>query len=1454
MFIFLLAAVLPLSFEPNWGQAPAEFTYVGRTANQSAVSVGADRVRMARVSYQLVGAKRGAAGRLESPLGSRSHYYQGSKRIEGVPHHARLRFADVYPGTDIVYYSRAGQLEYDFLLRAGADASRIRMRFDAAPELLANGDLRLSDGVKLERPRAFQEDKEVAARFHVEGREVGFVLGAYDRKKPLRIDPVLVYSVSTGGTAIAADALGNAYVAGGATSPVGGTTDAYVAKLSPSGQLVWSAYLGGIRSDTATSVALDASGNVYIAGDTSSNDFPARAENPTLGPLTPWVFAARFAPDGTLAMSTVLVRDRLSAPLVGVHSASGAVFVYGPRSAQNQLSAAVVKLNAAGMIVAERAPVGPSNWVPVTAMAVDVDGAPYLAGYSQGSSPAPTEGTVSVPPSDTPRAFVMKLKTDLTGTDFVVLLGGNGRTNANSIAVDSGKNIYVAGLTAASDYPATVSAGPRGREDAFVTKLCPNATCIVWSTVLGGGSEDAVRSLAPTADGKVWLVGDSKSADFPLLGAIQEKTRASRPRLWRVTDYGAGATALTDPDPGTPVRSVPSMSIDPSDPNRILWFGAAGILRSADGGVTWALTLGTNTEVFARAPSNPNVVYQLMGAVRRSADGGSTWDQYPPGNIALGTMSVDAANPDIVYAQGGGTRGGDSVIRSTDGGRTFAPMAWLSPGITVVTAHPTAGNTVYAGGLAFLGRSADGGASYTYLPLPVVGAVVSELVIHPANPNILYLRLFTGRDEVFRSTDGGLTYTRLALGMRFIAVAPSDTNVLYGLAGERLLVSRDLGATWEDAQADAVPVSNFAVHPSQAGTVLLAGQESDWFLAKLSATGALEFSSFGSALGFKGQAVAADSGGGAVFTGARTARVAEGAVVCTYEVTPSSRFLYGAATMRLLVVTGPGCAWTAESSAGWLKATGSGPGMGWVDVRGEPNGGATRSGTITIGGQTVTVEQASSGCGYTVTPERPPDQPAAGSALRLTVETTAGCAWKVEGLPEWATTSAANGTGPGTVDVTLSPSTVRAFRSAALALGGRTIGLFQDGICTRPQSTASRSAAPAAGGELTIAVNTPAGCGWGWSGPASLAVQPAVFGYGPATLSVTVAPNTGPLYPARRLEFGVRAELDTGSSGVVVQTGIEAATRKPRIVARNATGNFELYTYGVAGAPVTLAGGFAVTWASGQDEAGNVLLAALDMYGALSVARYAAQTNAWGAWKRIGGVFQGTPAVAGSGGTTMLLALRDTHNAYWTLEVTSGLVVQNLRNVGGIFATDPALAAGESIGEAYVVGKDGWNALWSLRLPSGNWVPLGGVVQGKPSVAMGMDGLAYIAARDSWNGLWVARVNGSTAAGWSFLGGVMSQEPLIQTLRNGDLAVAVRDPQAALWTATFAEAAAGSAAVWKRLGGVLDNYSTAGYGSVAYLAGKDAWNNLWWVRASDTAWSFVDAGGRIRGCVSSSPR
>jgi hypothetical protein len=237
-------------------------------------------------------------------------------------------------------------------------------------------------------------------------------------------------------------------------------------------------------------------------------------------------------------------------------------------------------------------------------------------------------------------------------------------------------------------------------------------------------------------------------------------------------------------------------------------------------------------------------------------------------------------------------------------------------------------------------------------------------------------------------------------------------------------------------------------------------------------------------------------------------------------------------------------------------------------------------------------------------------------------------------------------------------------------------------------------------------------------------------------------------------------------------------------------------------------------------------------------------------------VFRGTPAIV-AGGNSALLAIRDSHSAYWTMMVSPGLLVSNLTNVGGIFQTDPALAADWSLSKAYVVGKDSWNALWSLHLQGpfkfGDWTPMGGVVKGKPAVAMGLNRLAYVAARDLWDGLWVSRMSGTTLLNWGFLGGILSQDPLISNLENGSLAVAVRDPGSALWSAVIPESALHSAPVWTPYNGVVESYGPGAHDSVLYLAARDAWNNLWWVRTTDNLWMFVDAGGRARGNPSVTP-
>ncbi|HST52511.1 MAG TPA: SBBP repeat-containing protein, partial [Pyrinomonadaceae bacterium] len=212
----------------------------------------------------------------------------------------------------MVYYGKQGQLEYDFVVKPGADASRVSLAFDGADSLeveAGTGDLLLKIGgqtIRQQKPFVYQETdgvrQEVESGYSLKGvGRVGFTLGAYDTQRPLIIDPVLAYSTYLGGSAndsatgIAVDSSSNAYVTGQTFSnnfPVanaiqgtfGGITDAFVTKLNATGSaLVYSTYLGG-SNDSGASIAVDSSGNAYVAGQTLSTNFPvANAFQGTLG-------------------------------------------------------------------------------------------------------------------------------------------------------------------------------------------------------------------------------------------------------------------------------------------------------------------------------------------------------------------------------------------------------------------------------------------------------------------------------------------------------------------------------------------------------------------------------------------------------------------------------------------------------------------------------------------------------------------------------------------------------------------------------------------------------------------------------------------------------------------------------------------------------------------------------------------------------------------------------------------------------------------------------------------------------------------------------------------------------------------------------------------------------------------------------------------------------------------
>jgi hypothetical protein len=337
-----------MAFEPNRGQAASGVDFVARGARYS-VTLKAGRVglalrgsrgRPAAVTMEFAGAKSKLSAAPLNPLSSHTSYFIGNDPMRwstGVPHFGKVKYAGVYPGIDVVYYGNQQNLEYDLVVAPGAEPESVAIAFGGVDglRLAQNGDLvlKVAGGGELIQhlPAIYQEAGGVRSR--VEGRyrltgkhTVKLALAAYDRRRPLVIDPMVSYATYLGGSgldyayAVTADSSGDIYVAGETFSsnfpklgsivnggtPTGGDY-AFVTKLNPSGGTVFSAVIGGDYSAWARGIAVDQSNNVYLAGTTDSTTFPTTANAYALKAAPRWqAFALKLNADGnSLLYSTV---------------------------------------------------------------------------------------------------------------------------------------------------------------------------------------------------------------------------------------------------------------------------------------------------------------------------------------------------------------------------------------------------------------------------------------------------------------------------------------------------------------------------------------------------------------------------------------------------------------------------------------------------------------------------------------------------------------------------------------------------------------------------------------------------------------------------------------------------------------------------------------------------------------------------------------------------------------------------------------------------------------------------------------------------------------------------------------------------------------------------------------------------------------------------------------------
>ena len=578
-------ARLPLVFEPNVGQASGDVQWISRTLDGTLLVKPAAITLVVRggdteskpVTMRLVGARPTSTPEGIDPLPSYSNYFVGSDRSQWrtrVPHYSKLKYKNVYPGIDLLYYGNDRRFEYDFVLAPGVSYSVIELAFDGADKLKVdgNGDLVIQAGgtaIRQFRPKVYQwidgKQQPVAGGYRVSsGAHVQFALGRYDRSKPVVIDPVLQYSTYIGGTghergaAVAIDGSGAAYITGQTNSSdlrsafrdqavFRGKTDAMVAKLSSFSEAVeWISYFGGTEQDQPTGIAVDASG-VVISGWTQSSDLPLRNPLQSAYAGSQDAFVAKFTPDGSALVYATYVGTACvdSASDVAVDSSGNAyitgtitntamtlvcplqaVSAYQSGNAGGGGDVFVMKLPPSGSPIAYSTFVGGRGDDIGVEIAVDARGAAYVSGHTTSSNDFPLMRAIQSTNRGGRDTLLFKLAPAGNSLEYSTLLGGALDDIAFGVAVDGGGNAYVAGTTTSSDFP-TVNAAQGvsrgGRFEGFVYKVNQTGSAVEYATYLGGDGSDEATDLAVDSVGSAYVVGQTDSRTFPSVGAFQQR-------------------------------------------------------------------------------------------------------------------------------------------------------------------------------------------------------------------------------------------------------------------------------------------------------------------------------------------------------------------------------------------------------------------------------------------------------------------------------------------------------------------------------------------------------------------------------------------------------------------------------------------------------------------------------------------------------------------------------------------------------------------------------------------------------------------------------------------------------------------------------------------------------------------------------------------------------------------
>ena len=736
-------AQMPLSFEPNLGQDASSARFVAhgpgyllrldprdailelREGRKSAAAkdAGADTRQQEEkhrsLTMELRGAKRNASIVPSEKLRATSSYFTGDENSSktGIPNYGRVQYDNIYPNIDLDFYGRGNRLEYDFLVGAYADTSKVRLKFKGAEEVRVDGEgnLALHVGgrdVRFLKPVAYQQEIAGGARRPVEvqytverGRDsalVSFAVGDYDHGKTLVIDPVLDYATYLSSTYysvtnVAVDAAGNSYLTTAIPNNYGYSTAFTVVKFDPNGNLLLTATVtttSGSYAVVPSKIAVSSTGAVYVVGSatpglpTTSNAYQATNRNSNTTALN--VFLAVFQPSGSALSLSYL------SYLGGVANGNyGSDYGYG--------------------------------------LAVDSSGNAYISGLAQSDGFPTTTGVYQANylPNTTSAGFVAKFNPSLSGTSSLVystLLGG-ADTVSGSVAVDGSGNAYLASY-APSGFPVTSGALSYAGVDTnttgvYVTKLNPAATALAYSSYLGPqqGDNYAYRDLAVAVDGSgdAYVTGIAAAQDFPTTagayqtsypGAFVSELNPAGTALIYSTFLGgpSNATSYSTVTPNSlaiPAGCVSACNVYVAGVTSAPDFPAINAIQSYQGANPTAFAVELNgsgsTAIFSTylggitsSEAQPYFGYYGYTASPQAALDGAG-DLYIAGNLNADTdypvtaSPTAPATPSNAYLAKLGPVNAANVL-ATPGSYTFSGS--IPVGVSSATYYPTTPNTI----------------------------------------------------------------------------------------------------------------------------------------------------------------------------------------------------------------------------------------------------------------------------------------------------------------------------------------------------------------------------------------------------------------------------------------------------------------------------------------------------------------------------------------------------------------------------------------------------------------------------------------------------------------------------------------------------------------------------------------------------------------------------------------